>query len=49
VNEELQNLFEILLVSVESEFEIAGQAVADLQFDLSLNRILNRRQLVAAI
>jgi hypothetical protein len=42
VNEELQNVYEILLVSVESESEIAGQAVANLPFDLSLNRILNR-------
>jgi hypothetical protein len=40
VNEELQNLHEILLVSVESELEIAEQAVADLQVKLSLNRIL---------
>jgi hypothetical protein len=41
VNEELQNLYEILLLSVESEFEIAGQDVADLQAELSLNRILH--------
>jgi hypothetical protein len=41
VNEELQNLYEILLLSVESEFEIAGQAEADLQAELSLNRILH--------
>jgi hypothetical protein len=41
VNEELQNLYEILLLSVESEFEIAGQAVADLQAELSLKRILH--------
>jgi hypothetical protein len=43
VNEELQNLYEILLLSVESEFEIAGQAVGDLQAELSLNRILHPR------
>jgi hypothetical protein len=40
VNEELQNLYDILLVSVESEFEVVGEAVADLQIELSLNRIL---------
>jgi hypothetical protein len=39
VNEELQNLYDILLVSVESEF-VAGEVVADLQIELSLNRIL---------
>jgi hypothetical protein len=41
VNEELQNLYEILLLSEESEFEIAGQTVADLQAELFLNRILH--------
>jgi hypothetical protein len=40
VNEELQNLYDILLVSVEPEFDVAGEAVADLQIELSLNRIL---------
>jgi hypothetical protein len=40
VNEELQNLYDILLVSEESEFDVAGEAVADLQIELSLNRIL---------
>jgi hypothetical protein len=40
VNEELQNLYGILLVSVEPEFDVAGEAVADLQIELSLNRIL---------
>jgi hypothetical protein len=40
VNEELQNLYKIPLVSVESEVDVTGQAVADLQIELSLNRIL---------
>jgi hypothetical protein len=40
VNEELLNLYDILLVSVESEFDVAGEAVADRQIELSLNRIL---------
>jgi hypothetical protein len=40
VNEDLHASYEMLLFSVESEFEIAGQAVADLQVELSLNRIL---------
>jgi hypothetical protein len=39
VNEKLQDLYEMLLVSVESEFEIAGQDVADLQVELPLHRI----------
>jgi hypothetical protein len=40
LKEELQNLYEILLVSIESEFDMTGQAVADLQIERSLNRIL---------
>jgi hypothetical protein len=40
VNEELQNLCEILLVSLESEFDVTGQAAADLEIEMSLNRIL---------
>jgi hypothetical protein len=40
VNEELQNLYEIVLVAAESEFDITGLVVADLQIKLSLNRIL---------
>jgi hypothetical protein len=40
VNETLPKLYEMLLVCVESEFETAGQAVADLEVELSLNRIL---------
>jgi hypothetical protein len=33
VNDELQNLYDILLVSVESEFDVTGQAVADFQIE----------------
>jgi hypothetical protein len=40
VNEELQNLYEILLVSVATESDVTGHVVADLQIELSLNRIL---------
>jgi hypothetical protein len=40
VNQELQNLHCILLVSVESEYYVAGEAVEDLQIELSQNRIL---------
>jgi hypothetical protein len=40
VNEELQNLYDILLVSLESEFDVAGENVTDLQIELSLHRIL---------
>jgi hypothetical protein len=39
VNEELQNLYDILLFSVESEFDVARKAVSD-QIELSLNRFL---------
>jgi hypothetical protein len=40
VNEKPQNIYEVLLVSVESEFDVTEQAIADLQIELSLNRIL---------
>jgi hypothetical protein len=40
VNEQLQNLYEIVLASVESEFDVTGQVAADLQIEQSLNRIL---------
>jgi hypothetical protein len=40
VNEELKNLYELLVVSVEYEFKIAGQVVVNLQVELSLDRIL---------
>jgi hypothetical protein len=49
VNGELQNLYDILLVSVESEFDIAGEGVADLQIELSLTRILRPTATLAAI